>query len=95
MLALDTAATRAAAPVAHGSGIRNGSGNAAGPGAGTGTGPGSRRRHGGRGAVGAVGAGRDLPDTYVLRNEDRVVLGATRRGLAELLGRRGRDRPGR
>ncbi|MFD5656749.1 hypothetical protein, partial [Streptomyces hirsutus] len=37
----------------------------------------------------------DLPDTYVLRNEDRVVLGATRRGLAELLGRRGRDRPGR
>ncbi|MET8116759.1 hypothetical protein, partial [Streptomyces prasinus] len=37
----------------------------------------------------------DLPDTYVLRNEDRVVLGATRRGLAELLGRRGRERPGR
>ncbi|PZT68968.1 hypothetical protein DN402_16385 [Streptomyces sp. SW4] len=32
----------------------------------------------------------DLPDTYVLRGEDRVVLAATRRGLAELLGRRGR-----
>ncbi|MFV0134627.1 NAD-binding protein [Streptomyces sp. HMX87] len=31
----------------------------------------------------------DLPDTYVLRGEDRVVLAATRRGLAELLGRRG------
>ncbi|WP_367326186.1 NAD-binding protein [Streptomyces sp. HUAS ZL42] len=33
----------------------------------------------------------DLPDTYVLRSEDRVVLAATRRGLAELLGRRGRE----
>ncbi|MYR62569.1 hypothetical protein GTY54_42335, partial [Streptomyces sp. SID625] len=33
----------------------------------------------------------NLPDTYVLRTEDRVVLAATRRGLAELLGRRGRD----
>ncbi|MEU3664110.1 NAD-binding protein [Streptomyces sp. NPDC032940] len=31
----------------------------------------------------------DLPGTYVLRGEDRVVLAATRRGLAELLGRRG------
>ncbi|MDT0574216.1 NAD-binding protein [Streptomyces sp. DSM 3412] len=30
----------------------------------------------------------DLPPTYVLRAEDRVVLAATRRGLAELLGRR-------
>ncbi|HEX2299698.1 MAG TPA: NAD(P)-binding protein, partial [Pseudonocardiaceae bacterium] len=30
----------------------------------------------------------DLPETYVLRPEDRVVLAATRRGLAELLGRR-------
>ncbi len=30
----------------------------------------------------------DLPSTYVLRKEDRVVLAATRRGLAELLGRR-------
>ncbi|MFF3847015.1 NAD-binding protein [Streptomyces sp. NPDC002328] len=32
----------------------------------------------------------DLPEGYVLRGEDRVVLAATRRGLAELLGRRGR-----
>ncbi|MFF6997656.1 NAD-binding protein [Streptomyces sp. NPDC008313] len=31
-----------------------------------------------------------LPSSYVLRAEDRVVLAATRRGLAELLGRRGR-----
>ncbi|GGZ13520.1 NAD-binding protein [Streptomyces poonensis] len=30
----------------------------------------------------------DLPSTYVLRKQDRVVLAATRRGLAELLGRR-------
>ncbi|MFI8188701.1 NAD-binding protein [Streptomyces sp. NPDC085946] len=30
----------------------------------------------------------DLPETYVLRSGDRVVLAATRRGLAELLGRR-------
>ncbi|MFC8518192.1 potassium channel family protein [Streptomyces sp. NPDC057257] len=36
----------------------------------------------------------DLPDTYVLRAEDRVVLAATRRGLAELLGRRRRERAG-
>ncbi|MGW3103061.1 NAD-binding protein [Streptomyces sp. NPDC001100] len=34
----------------------------------------------------------ELPDTYVLRGSDRVVLAATRRGLAELLGRRPRDR---
>lgn len=33
----------------------------------------------------------DLPDTYVLRGVDRVVLAATRRGLAELLGRRTRQ----
>lgn len=32
----------------------------------------------------------DLPDTYVLRGTDRVLLAATRRGLAELLGRRSR-----
>ncbi|MFF9814294.1 NAD-binding protein [Streptomyces sp. NPDC014006] len=32
----------------------------------------------------------DLPETYVLRPQDRVILAATRRGLAELLGRRGR-----
>lgn len=31
----------------------------------------------------------ELPDSYVLRGSDRVVLAATRRGLAELLGRRG------
>ncbi|MEU1691769.1 potassium channel family protein [Streptomyces hirsutus] len=95
VLALDTAATRAAAPVAHGSGIRNGSGNAAGPGAGTGTGPGTGGATTAGEPSGPSGLVWDLPDTYVLRNEDRVVLGATRRGLAELLGRRGRDRPGR
>ncbi|MGY6024168.1 NAD-binding protein [Streptomyces spinosirectus] len=36
----------------------------------------------------------DLPDSYVLRGSDRVVLAATRTGLAELLGRRPRDRAG-
>ncbi|MGP4047085.1 NAD-binding protein [Streptomyces sp. 2A115] len=36
----------------------------------------------------------DLPPTYVLGAEDRVVLAATRRGLAELLGRRPRERTG-
>ncbi|WP_330293790.1 potassium channel family protein [Streptomyces sp. NBC_00576] len=36
----------------------------------------------------------DLPATYVLRAEDRVVLAATRRGLAELLGRRRGERAG-
>jgi voltage-gated potassium channel Kch len=36
----------------------------------------------------------DLPDNYVLRGSDRVVLAATRRGLAELLGRRPRERAG-
>jgi len=36
----------------------------------------------------------DLPSTYVLRPEDRVVLAATRRGLAELLGRRPRQSTG-
>ncbi|MFB7242272.1 NAD-binding protein [Streptomyces populi] len=36
----------------------------------------------------------DLPSTHVLRPEDRVVLAATRRGLAELLGRRPRQRAG-
>ncbi|MEF9905343.1 potassium channel family protein [Streptomyces sp. P9-A2] len=119
VLALDTAATRAAAPGAHGSGLRNGFGNgfgnAAGAGSGAGTGAGSGADTGagsgadtgagrGGGAGGATVAGEpqgpsglvwDLPDTYVLRNEDRVVLGATRRGLAELLGRRGRGRPER
>ncbi|MFE1286348.1 NAD-binding protein [Streptomyces sp. NPDC058751] len=36
----------------------------------------------------------DLPSARVLRPEDRVVLAATRRGLAELLGRRPRQRAG-
>ncbi|SEQ70810.1 Trk K+ transport system, NAD-binding component [Streptomyces sp. yr375] len=36
----------------------------------------------------------DLPDTYVLHSEDRAVLAATRRGLAQLLRRRGRRVPG-
>lgn len=50
----------------------------------------------GREEAGAQGAARasrlvwELPDTYVLRGADRVVLAATRRGLAELLGRRAR-----
>ncbi|MDF3300729.1 NAD-binding protein [Streptomyces tropicalis] len=35
----------------------------------------------------------NLPGGYVLGDGDRVVLAATRRGLAELLGRGGRDRP--
>ncbi|MDF9816641.1 Trk K+ transport system NAD-binding subunit [Streptomyces sp. SPB162] len=30
----------------------------------------------------------ELPDSYILQAQDRVVLAATRRGLAELLGRR-------
>ncbi|KMS69211.1 potassium transporter TrkA [Streptomyces viridochromogenes] len=44
---------------------------------------------------GASGWVWDLPDTYVLQKGDRVVLAATRRGLAELLGRRSRERAGR
>ncbi|EFL33737.1 TrkA-N domain-containing protein [Streptomyces viridochromogenes DSM 40736] len=36
----------------------------------------------------------DLPPTYVLGPDDRVVLAATRRGLAELLGRRRREPAG-
>ncbi|MEU3793711.1 NAD-binding protein [Streptomyces fructofermentans] len=54
-----------------------------------------------RGAPGpdrASGLVWDLPPTYVLGAEDRVVIAATRRGLAELLGRHTRDhaepRPG-
>ncbi len=35
-----------------------------------------------------------VPDNYVLQREDRVVLAATRRGLAELLGRRAREGAG-
>lgn len=46
-----------------------------------------RERQGGPGLV------WDLPDTYVLRASDRVVLAATRRGLAELLRRRRRGEP--
>ncbi|KUN33960.1 potassium transporter TrkA [Streptomyces longwoodensis] len=41
--------------------------------------------------AGASGLVWDLPDDYVLRGRDRVVLAATRQGLAELLRRRGRD----
>ncbi|MEV6614814.1 NAD-binding protein [Streptomyces sp. NPDC051051] len=48
----------------------------------------------GRGAGVGVGLVWDLPDSYVLRGEDRVVLAATRRGLAELLGRRRRGAAG-
>ncbi|SDD55673.1 potassium channel family protein [Streptomyces prasinopilosus] len=93
VLALDTAASRAAVPGAPGTGVRNNRfGNTAGAGAATG-GPGGVPAAGER--PGPSGLVWDLPDTYVLRNEDRVVLGATRRGLAELLGRRGRERPGR
>ncbi|MEU9436316.1 NAD-binding protein [Streptomyces sp. NPDC048252] len=47
-----------------------------------------RERQGGSGLV------WDLPDTYVLRASDRVVLAATRRGLAELLRRRRRGGSG-
>ncbi|MFE9093025.1 NAD-binding protein [Streptomyces sp. NPDC007264] len=55
------------------------------------TAPGTRGQ--GR-APGSNGPGRpsglvwDLPPTYVLRAQDRVVLAATRVGIAELLGRR-------
>jgi len=45
-------------------------------------------------SAGGSGLVWDLPDTYVLRDSDRVVLAATRRGLAELLGRRPRERAG-
>ncbi|MHA5050247.1 NAD-binding protein [Streptomyces sp. SD15] len=64
--------------------------------------PGERRGGGvasAASAAGGAGGGRgrsglvwDLPSTYVLRAGDRVVLAATRRGLAELLGRRPRAR---
>ncbi|MFF0203237.1 NAD-binding protein [Streptomyces sp. NPDC005017] len=47
----------------------------------------------GAGTEDSPGAGLvwDLPDEYVLGSRDRVVLAATRRGLAELLGRRSRE----
>ncbi|MEU6913975.1 potassium channel family protein [Streptomyces olindensis] len=58
----------------------------------------SGRRGDGEGAEedGAPASGLvwDLPSTYVLGSGDRVVLAATRRGLAELLGRRRRERTG-
>ncbi|MFF3718607.1 potassium channel family protein [Streptomyces prasinus] len=92
VLALDTAATRTAFPGAHGNGVRSGSGSTAGAGTAIGGPCGAPAARAPQGPSGLVW---DLPDTYVLRNEDRVVLGATRRGLAELLGRRGRERPGR
>ncbi|MEU3948971.1 NAD-binding protein [Streptomyces sp. NPDC029526] len=79
VLALDTASTGGAA------------GTGPGTGGVTGAGPG---QHSGTPAVRDSGLVWDLPDTYVLRREDRVVLAATRRGLAELLGRRGRERRG-
>ncbi|MFI8947506.1 NAD-binding protein [Streptomyces sp. NPDC053750] len=57
----------------------------------------TRGRAGDAEGVGAEGVREsgwvwELPDTYVLRGEDRVVLAATRRGLAELLGRRAQQR---
>ncbi|MGV9942479.1 NAD-binding protein [Streptomyces sp. NPDC003401] len=58
-----------------------------GRGAGTGAGAGAR-------AGAGAGLVWDLPDSYVLRGEDRVVLAATRWGLAELLGRRRRGTAG-
>ncbi|MGF0171197.1 NAD-binding protein [Streptomyces sp. Marseille-Q5077] len=48
----------------------------------------------GGGVGGVSGWVWDLPDAYVLQKDDRVVLAATRRGLAELLGRRSRERAG-
>ncbi|MFH8657254.1 NAD-binding protein [Streptomyces afghaniensis] len=59
--------------------------------------PGGRRGEGeGPEEEGAPASGLvwDLPPTYVLGADDRVVLAATRRGLAELLGRRRRERAG-
>ncbi|MFE8962230.1 NAD-binding protein [Streptomyces iakyrus] len=59
--------------------------------------PGGRRGEGepaGEERVPASGLVWDLPPTYVLGAGDRVVLAATRRGLAELLGRRRRERSG-
>ncbi|MFD5446744.1 NAD-binding protein [Streptomyces sp. NPDC127100] len=62
--------------------------------------PGEGRDGAGTGAGAGAERGREsrlvweLPDTYVLRGEDRVVLAATRTGLAELLGRRARQRAG-
>ncbi|MFJ4644570.1 NAD-binding protein [Streptomyces bobili] len=60
------------------------------PGVGVGVGVGAGLGVGEGGSVRGVGLEWGLPDSYVLRGEDRVVLAATRRGLAELLGRRRR-----
>ncbi|MFK4145641.1 NAD-binding protein [Streptomyces sp. NPDC004065] len=62
----------------------------------TGTPGGERRESSGEGTGEDGGRGLvwNLPGTYVLRGEDRVVLAATRRGLAELLGRRSREPAG-
>lgn len=54
-------------------------------------GDGERAEEDGAAASGLVW---DLPPSYVLGTGDRVVLAATRRGLAELLGRRRRERTG-
>ncbi|PPS69290.1 MULTISPECIES: potassium channel family protein [Streptomyces] len=59
--------------------------------------PGGRRGEAGppgEERVPASGLVWDLPPAYVLGPGDRVVLAATRRGLAELLGRRRRERAG-
>ncbi|MFF5365541.1 NAD-binding protein [Streptomyces sp. NPDC013187] len=59
--------------------------------------PGRRREEAeppGEERVPASGLVWDLPPAYVLGPGDRVVLAATRRGLAELLGRRRRERAG-
>ncbi|MFE6525953.1 NAD-binding protein [Streptomyces sp. NPDC057794] len=61
------------------------------------TAPSGGRRDGeapGEERAAASGLVWDLPSTYVLGTGDRVVLAATRRGLAELLGRRRRERTG-
>ncbi|MFD9000855.1 NAD-binding protein [Streptomyces sp. NPDC059582] len=79
VLALDATGSRAA-----GSGAGSGSGSGSGA---SGSGPGEGRQ-------GESGLVWNLPDTYVLRGADRVVLAATRRGMAELLGRRPRRQGG-
>jgi voltage-gated potassium channel Kch len=92
VLALDTAGAGASSGTASGA-ARAGGGTGSRAGAGAGA-AGARREQveGGVGADSRLPSGLlwDLPDTYVLRAEDRVVLAATRRGLAELLGRRTR-----
>lgn len=84
VLALDTAV----------SGGRRGGDRGGDPGAAVGAGGGGERGTTGGERGAASGLVWDLPSTYVLRAEDRVVLAATRRGLAELLGRRPREGAG-